>query len=74
MQLKESTTGSGGGTGAATGELSKDVAAKKEGGGTNVVDQSQKMGDTNVSTTNNSVAQSKPGARPQNAAASAFMP
>ena len=74
VQLKESTTGSGGGTGAATGELSKDVAAKKEGGGTNVVDQSQKMGDTNVSTTNNSVAQSKPGARPQNAAASAFMP
>ena len=71
--LKEAAP-SGASEGAATGELSKDVAAKKEGGGTNVVDQSQKSGDTNVSTTHNALAQSKVGARPQNAAAGAFMP
>ena len=55
--------------GAATGELSKDVAAKKEGGGgTTVVDQSQKSGDVVTQNSSTSVAQDKPNARKSNPA------
>ena len=55
--------------GAATGELSKDVAAKKEGGGgTTVVDQSQKSGDVVTQKSSTIVAKDNPNARKSNPA------
>jgi hypothetical protein len=69
VNLKESVgeLDIGASTGAATGELSKDVAAKKEGGG-GITVVSQKSGDVVTQSSSTSVAQDKSNARKSNPA------
>jgi len=70
MQLREATSGPAiKADGAATGQLSQDVAQKKEGGGTTVINAPSKGGDTVVQSSTTNVAKEKVAARTMNPAA-----